>query len=88
VVAMRLEIGFENRASWYRNARHWLRLAIVAGWFDYFNRCEQLDSPQTAVFVAVVIAVLTHFILRAQLTSGLSMRPSEPADVLLGRYVR
>jgi hypothetical protein len=38
-----MEIGFEDRASWYRNARHLLRLAIVAGWEYYFDRYEQLD---------------------------------------------
>lgn len=37
VGAMRLEIGVENRASWYRDARHWLRLAIVAGWIYFFG---------------------------------------------------
>jgi hypothetical protein len=71
VPAMRLEIGFEDRASWYRNARHWLRLAIVAGWIYYTDRYEQLDSPQTAAVMAAIFAVLMHFILRAQLTSGL-----------------
>jgi hypothetical protein len=71
VPAMRLEISFENRASWYRNVRHWLRLAIVAGWIYYIDRYEQLDSPQTAALMAAIIAVLMHFILRAQLTTGL-----------------
>src|SRR5207249_7506810 len=71
LAAMRLETGFENRASWYRTARHWLRLAIVAGWMYYFTRYEQLDSPQTAALVAAVTAVLMHFILRAQWTTGL-----------------
>lgn len=71
VAAMRLEIGIENRASWYRNARHGLRLAVIAGWVYYFNRYEQLASPQTAALTAAVIAVLMHFILRAKLTRGL-----------------
>jgi hypothetical protein len=48
-----------------------LRLAIVAGWIYYVDRYEQLDSPQMAVLMAVIFAVLMHFILRAQLTSGL-----------------
>jgi hypothetical protein len=62
VAAMRLETGVEDRISWYRNARHWLWLAIAAGWIYYFNRYEQLDSPQTSALVAAVIAVLMHFI--------------------------
>jgi hypothetical protein len=71
VPAMRLEIAFENRASWYRTARHCLRLAIVAGWIYYVDRYQQLDSPQMAALMAAIFAVLMHFILRAQLTSGL-----------------
>jgi hypothetical protein len=71
VLTMRLEIGFEDRASWYRTARHWLRLVIVAGWIYYVDRYEQLDSPQTAALMAAIFAVLMHFILRAQWTTGL-----------------
>jgi len=37
----------------------------------YFTQYEQLDSPQTAALVAAVTAVLMHFILRAQWTTGL-----------------
>jgi hypothetical protein len=69
--AMRIETGLESRVPGYRNFRHLLRLALFAGATYYFGVYDQQDPPQTAAILALIVAVLMHFILRARLLMGL-----------------
>jgi peptidoglycan/LPS O-acetylase OafA/YrhL len=71
VAAMRVETGIEDRVPGYRIFRHVLRLALVAGAMYYDDVYHQMDPPKTAAIVALVTAVLVHFILRARLLKGI-----------------
>jgi hypothetical protein len=69
--AMRVETGLEGRVPAYRKLRHWLRLALIAGGFYYFQVHDQGEPPQSSALIAVIVAALAHFFLRAKLTRGL-----------------
>jgi hypothetical protein len=70
LLAMRLEIGVENRIASYRALRHWLRLVLCAGGMYYFVIHDQGESAGPAVVIALITAAIAHFILRAGLVTG------------------
>ena len=68
--ATRVEIRLENRFPAYRRLRHWLRVVLIGGWMYYFQVYDQQETPLPSVVVALIVAAVAHFVLRAQLITG------------------
>ena len=69
--AIRVDTGIESQVPGYRTLRHLFRVLAFAGWFYYFDVHEQMEPPQQAAIIALIVAVPIHFILRSQLARGL-----------------
>ena len=68
---MRFENDMTDRLPLYRGGKHLLRLVLIGVWFYYFGVYSRMDTPGSSAIVAVVVAILAHFILRWGLTMGL-----------------
>jgi len=69
--ATRIETGIEGQVPGYRIARHLFRVLAIAGWFYYDDVYEQMEAPQQAAIIALIVAVPIHFILRSRLARGI-----------------
>ena len=54
--AMRVETGIESQVPGYRTVRHLFRVLAFAGWFYYFDVHEQMEPPQQAAIIALIVA--------------------------------
>lgn len=69
--SIRFETGIESQIPGYRGLRHAFRVVAFTGWFYYFAINDQMDPPQVALVIALIVAIPIHFILRSRLLRGM-----------------